>query len=105
MYLPYEVIHGKIMVSLCYDEGGNILSIWTGFFWKDVAERVVATVAQVLIAILSVDGLNLLTIDVAGTVSAVVIAAVLVVLKALAANAFVGGTVSPASLAKDDRGV
>jgi len=81
------------------------MTIWNSFFWKDVAERVVATVAQVLIALLSVDGLNLLSIDLTAVLSTIAISAALVVLKALVANEFVGGTVSPASLAKDDRGI
>lgn len=81
------------------------MSIWTSLFWKDVAERVLATVAQVLIALLSVDGLDLVSIDVTATLSTVAIAAVLVVLKSLVANEFVGKTVSPASFAKDDRGI
>lgn len=81
------------------------MSIWTSLFWKDTVERVISTVAQVLIAILSVDGLDLLQLDLTAIVSTVAIAGALVVLKALAANAWVGQTVSPASLAKDGRGV
>lgn len=81
------------------------MSIWTSLFWKDTVERVVSTVAQVLVAILSVEGLDLLQLDLTAIVSTVAIAAALVVLKALAANAWVGQTVSPASLAKDSRGV
>lgn len=81
------------------------MSIWTGMFWKDTVERVIATVAQVLIAVLSADGLDLLQIDVAATVTTVAIAAALVVLKALVANLAVGRAVSPASLAPDNRGV
>lgn len=81
------------------------MSIWTSLFWKDTVERVLATVAQVLIAILSVDGLDLATFDWTATATAVLIAAALVVLKAIVANAAVGRAVSPASLAPDDRGV
>lgn len=81
------------------------MTIWNSLFWKDVAERVIATVAQVLIALLSVDGLDLVNIDLTATLSTIAIAAALVVLKSLVANEFVGQTVSPASLAKDDRGI
>lgn len=77
--------------------------MWTSLFWKDVAERVIATVAQVLIALLTVDGFDLLTADFTAMAVAAGTAAILVVLKSVAA-AYVGGTVSPASLAKDDRG-
>lgn len=80
-------------------------NIWNSFFWKDVAERVIATVAQVLIALLSVDGLDLVNIDLTAVLSTIAISAALVVLKSLVANEFVSGTVSPASLAKDDRGI
>lgn len=81
------------------------MSIWNSLFWKDVAERVIATVAQVLIALLSVDGLDLVNIDVTAVLSTIAISAALVVLKSLVANEFVGKTVSPASLAKDSRGI
>jgi hypothetical protein len=82
-----------------------ILSIWTGLFWKDTAERVLATVAQVLIAVLSVDGLNLVALDWQAIASAVAIAGALALLKAILANAVTGNTVSPASLAPDDSGL
>ena len=76
----------------------------TSLFWKDVAERVVATVAQVLLGIITASGFNLVSFDVAGVLTTVGVAALAVVLKALVA-AQVGGTVSPASLAKDERGI
>lgn len=78
--------------------------MWNSFFWKDVAERVIATVAQVLIALLTVDGFDLLTADFTAMGVACLVAAVLVVLKSVAATQ-VGHTVSPASVAKDDRGI
>lgn len=81
------------------------MSIWSSLFWKDTVERVIATVAQVLIAMLSVDGLDLVQLDFVAAASTVGIAAALVVLKSLAANAWVSRTVSPASFAKDDRGI
>lgn len=78
--------------------------MYNSLFWKDVFERVVATVAQVLIAVLSADGLDLLQLDFAAVATTVGVAAALVVLKSLVA-ANVSGTVSPASLAKDERGL
>jgi hypothetical protein len=77
--------------------------MWTSLFWKDLAERMVATVAQVLLGILTASGFNVVSFDLVGTLTVVGVAAAVVVLKALIA-ANVSGTVSPASLAKDDRG-
>ena len=81
------------------------MSIWTSLFWKDTVERVLATVAQVLIAVLSVDGLDLVALDWQATLSAVAIAGALSLLKAVVANAVTGNTVSPASLAPDNHGL
>lgn len=82
------------------------MTIWNGLFWKDVAERVIATVVQVLIALFTVDGFNLANVDWQATLIAAATAAILVVLKSVAANVLVSNnTVSPASLARDDRGV
>lgn len=78
--------------------------MYSGLFWKDVFERVVATVAQVLIALLTVDGFNLLNADFLAMGVAALTAAILVVLKSVVA-ANVNSTVSPASLAKDERGI
>lgn len=75
--------------------------IWSGLFWKDTFERLISTVAQVLITILSVDGLDLVNFDWTSGAITVGIAAALVVLKAVAANAITNPatTVSPASFA------
>lgn len=78
--------------------------MWNSLFWKDVVERVVATVAQVLIALLTADGFDLLQADFAAIGVSVLVAAVLVVLKSLVA-ANLTSTVSPASLAPDERGL
>lgn len=78
--------------------------MWTSLFWKDVAERTVATVAQVLLGIITADGFNLVNFDVVGTLTVVGVAALAVLLKALIATQ-VTPTVSPASLAKDERGI
>jgi hypothetical protein len=75
--------------------------IWTSLFWKDTIERTISTVAQVLITILSVDGLDLVNFDLEAGAIAVGIAGALTILKAVAANAITdpANTVSPASLA------
>ena len=78
--------------------------MYNSLFWKDLAERLVATVAQVLLGIVTASGFNLLNFDVLSVLAVAGTAALVVVLKALVA-ANVGGTVSPASLAKDERGV
>lgn len=78
--------------------------MWNSFFWKDVFERVVSTVAQVLIALLTADGFDLLNADFTAMLVACLVAGALVVLKALAATQ-IGHTVSPASMAKDERGI
>ena len=75
--------------------------IWSGLFWKDTIERVISTVAQVLITILSVDGLDLVNFDFQTGATTVLIAGVLALLKAIVANAATNpaNTVSPASFA------
>lgn len=79
--------------------------MWSSLFWKDTFERLVSTVAQVLIALFTADQFDLLNADWKAVASAAGIAAVLVVLKALAANASTNRTVSPASFAHDERGL
>lgn len=78
--------------------------MYTGIFWKDVFERVVSTLAQVLIALLTADGFDLLQADFTAIAVSLAVAGALVVLKSLVA-AKVSNTVSPASFAKDDNGV
>lgn len=78
--------------------------MWTSLFWKDAAERVIATVAQVLLGIITADGFNLVNFDVVATLTVVGTAALATVLKVILA-ASVSETVSPASLAKDERGI
>ncbi len=81
------------------------MSIWNSLFWKDVAERTVSTVAQVLLGLLTADGFNLVALDVNAVLVTVAVAAAVVVLKAVVANNLVSNTtVSPASLVKDSRG-
>ena len=78
--------------------------MYNSLFWKDVFERTVATVAQVILGIISVDAFNIATLDWHATLTLIGVSAAGVVLKALVA-ANVGPTVSPASLAKDERGI
>lgn len=79
--------------------------MFTSLFWKDAAERVLATMAQVLLTLFLTDGFDLLQLDVKLAVSAVVTAGVIAFLKAVVAVYAVGTSVSPASLAPDNRGV
>lgn len=77
--------------------------MYTTLFWKDVFERVVSTVAQVLLGIITATGFDLLNIDFVATLAIAGTAALAVVLKALIAGR-VSDTVSPASLAKGSKG-
>lgn len=78
--------------------------MFTRLFWKDTFERLVATLAQVLIAVLTVDGFDLWQADFKAVLAALVVSGALVVLKALAAAKFTNDTISPASLVEDRRG-
>jgi len=78
--------------------------MYNSLFWKDVFERALATIAQVLIGLFTADGFDLLNADFTAMAVAAATAAILVVLKSIVA-ANMGRTVSPASLAKDSRGV
>lgn len=77
--------------------------IWTKLFWKDVTERAIATAAQLLIALLTADGVNVLSLDWQTAAVTIVTALVLVVLKAVVAAQLTTGvrSVSPASFAKE----
>ena len=77
--------------------------MWNSLFWKDFAERAIFTALQTLLGIVTVDGFNLVNFDVAGALTLIGVAVLGVLVKSLAA-AGIGGTVSPASLAPDDRG-
>lgn len=78
--------------------------MWNSLFWKDVAERAFFTALQVILGLLTVDGFDLANIDFNAFALAVIVAVLAVVVKAGVASQ-VGSTVSPASLAKDDRGI
>jgi len=78
--------------------------LFTSLFWKDTVERIVATVAQVLLGVITAANFNLLHFDVATVGATVGTAAAVALLKAIIASQ-VGPTVSPASLIKDERGL
>lgn len=67
-------------------------------FLKDTLERALATAAQAAIAILSVDGLELMSVDLRALAASVGLAFILSVLKSLIA--FKTGTKGTASLVK-----
>jgi hypothetical protein len=79
--------------------------MFNGLFWKDALERALKTFAQAVLAVIGVaaatpvTGFDWQTILLTG-----VTAAVISVLTSLV-SAPGGGTISPASLAKDDRGI
>lgn len=79
--------------------------MFTRLFWEDTLERVLATMAQVLLSLWTVDGFDLLSLDFKATAAAVVTAGILAFLKALLAAKAVGDSISPASLAPDNKGV
>lgn len=78
--------------------------MWTALFWKDVAERAFFTALQVVLGLLTVDGFDLATVDLQAFAVAVAVAVLGVIVKAGIASG-VNGTVSPASLAKDETGL
>ncbi len=60
--------------------------MFTRIFWRDTAERAVSTAAQSAVAVLSAEGLGLLDVSWLDTASVSGLAALLAVLKALAAS-------------------
>jgi Putative lactococcus lactis phage r1t holin len=59
---------------------------WGRAFWEATAERAVSTMAQTLVAVLSVGGLDLASVPWWGALSTAGLAGVLAVAKAVAAN-------------------
>ena len=79
--------------------------MWTSLFWKDAAERAIATFAQTLLALIGAGALtSLVALNWPELLGVAATAAFLSVLKSVVATQM-GRTVSPASLAKDERGI
>ena len=74
--------------------------MFTKLFWKDASERAISTMAQALIAILGVDGLNLANIDATAILVGTLLAGGLSVLKAIVALSATEG--NSASLVVDN---
>ena len=72
-------------------------TLYSLVFWRDAAERAISTAAQSAIALLGVDGLGLLDVDWQVTASAAGLAALLSVLKSVAASTTGDGSASLAS--------
>jgi hypothetical protein len=79
--------------------------VWTPEFSKAVAERAVSTFAQALVAVLSADGLDIVTAPWWSALSTAGLAAVLSVLKSVAANQIgdPGPSLATERLTIDDR--
>lgn len=77
-------------------KGGKTL--YTGLFWKDTFERLVATLSQVALGLLATDLTSFASIPWEAWLMTLFVAGVSVVLKALAASK-TANTVSPASFA------
>jgi hypothetical protein len=60
--------------------------MWAASFWSAAGERALATFAQALLAVLSADGLDLISAPWSAALSTAGLAAVLSVLKSVAAN-------------------
>jgi hypothetical protein len=61
---------------------------WTAAFWRAVAERAISTFAQSLVAVLSVGGLDLMSVPWWAALSTAGFATLLSVAKCVAANKF-----------------
>jgi len=70
--------------------------LFSSLFWKDFAERLIATLAQVALGLLTADGVGSVSAEV--WLTTLLVAGLAVFLKCLAA-AGIDGTVSPASFA------
>jgi len=69
-------------------------SIFSALFWRDAAERAIATAAQSAVALLSVDGLGLVEVDWTTTASVSGLAALVSVLKSVVASRSGDGSAS-----------
>lgn len=94
------------MIEWCIPKGG--ITLFTGLFWKDTAERAIKTFAQALLALLIVApntpviGFDWPTLLLTAVTSAVISVLTSIVGTVATKNV---STVSPASVAPDDRGV
>lgn len=78
--------------------------MFTKRFWKDATERAISTAAQSLVAVLGVDGLNWLHVDIKGVAATAGGAAILSLLKSIVAAKTVNNSISPGSLITDTPG-
>lgn len=79
--------------------------MWTSLFWKDAAERAIRTFAQTLLALIGTGAAtSLVALNWPELLGVAALAALLSVLTSVIAGG-VKTTVSPASLAHDERGI
>lgn len=78
--------------------------MFSSLWLKDTFERVVFTALETLLAVLSADGFDVVNFSVTGAAVTIGIACLAALVKSMAAGG-IGQTVSPASLAKDSRGI
>ena len=80
--------------------------MFSSLFWKDTAERVIMTFAQSILALLLVaPQTSILAFDWPSALAVGATAAAISLLKAVIATVATNKSVSPASLAPDNRGV
>jgi hypothetical protein len=80
--------------------------MFTSLFWKDAAERALKTFAQALLALLLVaPQTHVLVFDWPSALGLAATSAVISVLTSVVSGFTTSDTVSPASVAPDDRGI
>lgn len=79
--------------------------MWTSLFWKDAVERAIRTFAQTLLALIGTGAAtSIVALNWPELLGVAGLASLLSVLMSVIAGG-VSKTVSPASLAKDERGI